>query len=107
LNKGSFIVVIVVGVFVGYAAFAASRLWKYGGFRAAVFGERVSGKLGEVQCSRRFLSKRCVFAYRLDGDPGRAVGLEFAAGISGRMRISLSLAETTKLISLLESTLSY
>jgi ABC-type phosphonate transport system ATPase subunit len=97
--------VLIVVVVCGYLGYVASRVLKYGGFRAAAFGAAVTGKIGEVRCSRRFLSKREVFVYRLDGVPTTAVGIEFAGGMSGRMQIAISIDETTKLISLMEASL--
>ncbi|MGC1523855.1 MAG: hypothetical protein WA803_20105 [Steroidobacteraceae bacterium] len=102
MSIGGVVIVVVVCAYLGYVA---SRVFKHGGFRAAAFGAAVAGKIGEVRCSRRFLSKRGVFVYRLDGTPTTAVGIEFAGGVSGRMQIALSIDETTKLIALMEASL--
>jgi hypothetical protein len=103
VSIGGIVIVLIVCAYLGYVV---SRVLKYGGFRAAAFGAAVAGKIGEVRCSRRFLSKRGVFVYRLDGRPTTAVGIEFSSGLSGRMQIAMSIDETTKLISLMEASLS-
>jgi len=91
---------LVIGTFV-------VKIVKHGSFKGAMFGASIGRTVGEVSSDRGKLITTLIKVHTLDGSThDKTVGLEFVAKtiISYQtMPCSLSVAETKKLISLLES----
>jgi hypothetical protein len=92
--------VLVVGMFL-------LKIIKHSGFKGALFGASIGRTLGEVSSGGGKLGKTLIKIHTLQGDSDdKAVGVEFVAKSFASyqmMPCSLSVAETRKLISLLES----
>jgi hypothetical protein len=83
------------------------RIFKHGGFKAAMFGAPIEQTLGEVSGSGAKLMSTVLKVHALGGDrTDKAVGLEFVAKTVASYQIipfSMSASEARKLIVLLES----
>ena len=94
-------------VFAGIAAYFVFRMFRYGGFKAAMFGASIERTVGEVTGLAHPLVSTVLKVHVLCGaDPEKAVGLEFVAkGIASyqMLPLTLSSSESKKLISLLQS----
>jgi hypothetical protein len=102
-------------IFFAFFAFVVGsfiyRIFKNGGFKAAMFGAPIIRTVGEVSASRSSrLLNVAVKVHILGGNsPDKTVGLEFVATSFASyqmMPVSLSTVEAKKLIMLLESATS-
>lgn len=91
---------LVIGTFV-------VKIVKHGSFKGAMFGASIRRTVGEASSRGGKFASTMIRVHTLDGDSEhKAVGVEFVAksALSYQMiPCSLSVAETKKLISLLES----
>jgi hypothetical protein len=91
----------------GIAVFFLLRAVKYGGFKGALFGARITRTVGEVDTSGGRFSSTVVKVHMLEGGAdGRDVGLELVS--KGAMRyhmtpLSLSVAGANELIRSLQA----
>jgi hypothetical protein len=94
------VVIVVVGSFL-------FKIFKHGGFKAAMFGAPIEHTFGEVKGSGVKLMSTVVKIHTLGGgDHEKAIGLELVAksAVSYQMMpVSLSASEARKLIVLLQS----
>lgn len=102
-----FVVFAVVGGAV--VLYFLSRVLRFGGFRAAMFGARIGHTVGEVYGSAGKWMGTTLRVHTLEGsEDGRAVGLEIVSkgpGSYSMSPLSLSAVEATKLVTLLQSAL--
>jgi len=96
--------------FLGVAGYLVFRMIRYGGFKAAMFGARIEKTLGEVAGHPQPPGSVRLKVHLLGGgSPDKAVGLELVAKSVASYQmtpITLSVAETKKLVSLLQSAIS-
>jgi hypothetical protein len=96
--------------FVVFALVAGSfiyKIFKHGGFKAAMFGAPIARTVGEVQGGGIKFMNIAVKVHTLGGDsPEKAIGLEFVAKSIASyqmMPVTLSASEAKKLATLLQS----
>ncbi len=98
--------VLFFTVFAGVVVTFVYRIFKYGGFKAALFEAPITRTVGEVAGNNGSMIKSAVKVHILgDASSGNAVGLELVARsvLSYQMLpISLSNAEANRLIALLQ-----
>jgi hypothetical protein len=82
------------------------KSFKYGGFKAAMFGAPINSTIGEVNGAGGKIMSVKVKVHMLGGFPDKAIGLEFVAkSISSydMMPVTLSISEAKKLAALLHA----
>lgn len=98
---------LFIGIFVFVIGSFAIKFFRYGGFKAALFGARIERTLGEVSGGGMVFGSMTVKVHALDGDtPEKAVGLELIAKTFASyhvMPVTLSASETMHLASLLQT----
>lgn len=97
-------------VFFSFVAFLVGayifKSFKYGGFKAAMFGASINRTIGEVNGAGGKIMSVKLKVHSLDGSPDKAVGLEFVAkSISSydMMPVTLSISEAKKLAAFLKT----
>ena len=103
MDQGEYLFFAVFGGIVLYLLY---RIQKFG-FKGAFFGARIVREVGEVQSAPIWLVNQKLRVHLLEADqPNRAIGLELTqtAFMSWSMTpIALSLEESKKLISILQT----
>lgn len=103
MDTSKLIFFVLFGATVAYFIF---RFFKFGGFKAAMFGARIERTVGEAKGSDGSMMKTLVRVHVLEGSPEKTVGLEFVAKSFASYQmvpITLSLSEARDLISYLQS----
>lgn len=92
-------------IFVGIAGFFIFRMFRYGGFKAAMFGASIQRTVGEVAgLSLPPVSSALKVHVLAGGNPEKAVGLEFVSKSFASYQmtpLTLSSSEAKRLVSLL------
>jgi len=90
---------LIIGMFI-------YRYFKFGGFKGALFGAKITQTLGQVSGGKFIVFNSAVKVHKLSSNsPERAVGLEFInKGFASyhMFPITLSITETNRLIMLLQ-----
>ena len=98
-------------IFVGMAGYFLFRMYRYGGFKAAMFGASIERTVGEVVGLRHPPVSSVLKVHVLGGgEPEKAVGLEFVAKSVASYQmlpLTLSSSEAKKLVSLLQSAIGH
>lgn len=93
-------------VFVGIGGYFIFRMFRYGGFKAAMFGASIQRTVGEVAGLAHPPVSSVLKVHVLDGgNPEKAVGLEFVAKSFASYQmlpLTLSSGEAKRLASLLQ-----
>jgi hypothetical protein len=81
------IAAIVVGTFLW-------KMFRHGGFRAAVFGSAIEATVGEIQAEKLAMHSHTVRIYRLaGGSEGKAVGVELVSkGVASYQMVPITLS---------------
>jgi len=86
---------VFLAVFGAIAAYFAFRYFKFGGFKAAMFGARIERTVGEAEGSNGKLTTAIVRVHVLDGGPDKRVGLEFVTkSFASYQMVPITLSDT-------------
>jgi len=99
---------VFFGVFLFVAGTFVVKMFRHGGFKAAMFGARIHRTVGEVAGGRRGLATITVTVHELEGDDERRVGLEIVGKTFASYQmfpVTLSASDARQLASLIESAL--
>lgn len=98
--------VVFLLFFLGVVGLMLFKVFKFGGFKAAMFGAPIERTVGEVEGSGSRMMNLTVKVHRLGGGSDKAIGLELVAKSFASyqmMPITLSVAEAKKLAQLLDA----
>lgn len=98
--------ILFLGAFVGVVAYFGYRVFRHGGFKAAMFGARIDRTVGEVLGQAQGSVGLALRVHVLHRDPAeKLVGIELTAKSMASyqmMPIALSLSQAQELSSLLQ-----
>jgi len=108
MNDGSIGFIFFAIAVGGVILYFVTRIARFGGFKAAMFGARIERTVGEVSGSGGKWMSTTIRVHRLEGEPDKAVGLELVQKSPGSWSMqpySLSAGEASKLVQLVQSAL--
>ncbi len=109
MNDGSIGLIFFAIAAGGVILYFVTRIVRYGGFKAAMFGARIERTVGEVYGSGSKFMGSTIRVHVLEGDAEKAIGLEVVQkgpGAYSMQPCSLSASEASKLVQLIQSALS-
>lgn len=109
MNREIIVPVLFAGIFTAVAGSFIYKAFKYGGFKAALFGAPIERTVGEVAGGRPALLSSSIRVHVLGGNlTDRAVGLELSSKSPASYHmfpVTLSVPDVSRLIELLQESI--